>query len=635
MGIFYFDIAALIIHVLNLLLLVYRRYLYTSQVRIFFALILISMSAALIDVINISMFISGRNELLPTVFFLNSIFYLLQNSIAPVFLLFVLSISGRLFDFPKRTLTFLGIPWAFSMLLIMTNPFTHLVFHFDIYGQYVRGPGLNALYAVVLGYVIFGMAFLIYDRKRMDKDTLLSMSLFLPVTIIPTFIQYFFPELLIQNLGIALSELFILLTIFDFSAYIDRNSGLFNREGLITQLELLLRKRHSIHIFVIRIGSFDYRINLSKAIRGKLFTPLKANYFGATLGNRQFALTITDMNSVQLDAERTRLLHQLSATPQILAHSSSLSAHICELCIPKDTEDIQTIFQVQVALDQMSRSLPANRILELSDLSLEYSERRLEISRIIRSSLEKKQFEVYFQPIITTGSNSRISSAEALIRLHDNNLGWISPAEFIPIAEQDGSIHRIGDYVMNASCAFFSELRSAGYNLDCMDVNLSSLQCLQSNICERMLSIVRIHGLQPTDIQLEITETAAAQSPAVMKRNLASLSEAGFSIAIDDFGTGHSNLYTIMGIPFTVVKLDRSLIQGMHETIQGRVGLESIIAMFRKMDIPMIAEGVEQLDELQLLQQLGVEQIQGYYYSKPLPAGDFLRFIKSKGPSCT
>lgn len=624
MGIFYFDIAALIIHALNLLLLVYRRYLYTTQVRIFFTLIFISMSAALIDVINISLFMSGRNELLPTVFLLNSFFYLLQNTIAPVFFLFVLSVSGRLFDLSKKARMLFGIPWAFSMLIILTNPITQLVFYFDISGQYTRGPGLNALYAVVLSYTIAGMIFLTYDRKRLEKEALLSMSLFLPVTIIPTFVQYFYPELLIQNLGIALSELIILLTIFDFSAYMDRNSGLFNREGLITQLKLLLHKRHSIHIFVIRIGSSDYRLNLNKEVAGKLFPSLKANNFAAALGNRQFALCITGMNDNQLEAERNRLLN----------HELRLSGNICEFRIPEETRDIQTIFQVQVAMEQMSNILPANRILALSDLSLEYSERRLEISRIIRSSLENNRFEVYFQPIMTADS-IRISSAEALIRLHDSNLGWISPAEFIPIAEQDGSIHRIGDYVMNASCAFLSELRSAGYNLDCMDVNLSSLQCLQSNICERMLSIVRIYGIEPADIQLEITETSAAQSPAVMKRNMVSLAEAGFSIAIDDFGTGHSNLYTIMGIPFTVVKLDRSLIQVMHETIQGRVGLESIIAMFRKMDIPLVAEGVERLDELQLLQQLGVELIQGYYFSKPLPAEDFIRFIESRGQSCT
>ena len=173
-------------------------------------------------------------------------------------------------------------------------------------------------------------------------------------------------------------------------------------------------------------------------------------------------------------------------------------------------------------------------------------------------------------------------------------------------------------------------LRKQGYKLSYIDVNLSSLQCLQKNIADRMLTAIQRYGLDPADIRFEITETAAAQSPFLMKNNLASLSEAGFILAIDDFGTGHSNLYMLMGIPFSVVKLDRSLLLAMNESIQGRIGMESISGMFKKMGIPLVAEGVETAAELEEMRKLKIDLIQGYYFSKPLSKADFLNYAKER-----
>jgi len=640
MGSIFYDIAAVLINALNLYIFFSRSRLFIYQTRIFALLLLVSFAATLMDIITVVTYWGSGLFSVWFLYGLNILFYLFQNSIAPIFAMFILSLGGRLIRMKALRRLVLYAPLTVSFCIILSTPITGLAFSFDDSLKYTRGPALTILYTIALFYTLYVVFSLITERRRLPKETKLAVFLFLPFSLVSATLQYFNPSLLVQNTGIALSELIILLTIQDFGKYVAQTSGLFNCEGLLMQLEYIMRKRIPFTTLLISLDSVEFfRIALGpqtfsdleheNALR--LFGTPSANCFAAQLGAGTYLLVELDRGRIQTRCDD--LITLFKCPWNIQGHLISFSAHICMIRFPEDTKSLQTIFKIQYHLSGKLKSYSANTILTLAELSLDDAGRILDVTQVIKRSLESSGFDVYFQPIVDSHTN-RVLSAEALVRLHDDALGWISPAEFIPIAEQNGTIYQIGEFVMERSCAFLAQLRSSGLTLDYIEINLSALQCVQSNLCERVNAISRRYGLLPRDICFEITETATHHSPVLIKKNIDALAAAGYSIAIDDFGTGYSNIANLMAIPFSLVKLDRSLIAGLEDSNEERIGLEELLAVFSPLQAELVAEGVETLAQLKILKGYNIRLIQGYCFSRPLPGRDFITFLRKGGAEC-
>jgi EAL domain-containing protein (putative c-di-GMP-specific phosphodiesterase class I)/GGDEF domain-containing protein len=449
-------------------------------------------------------------------------------------------------------------------------------------------------------------------------------------------LQYFIPDLLIQNFGVALSELFILLTIQDFDQYLDRASDLFNRSGLFAQLDILERRRLPRTVFLITLDTFDFMrqaaspevpATLDQTIATRLLGTPRSGHFGAWLGTGQFALVVADQGPTEIRTEAEALVRQIGEPWTV--EGNGLSARLCEIRFPEDTEDPHSIIKAQHRLSQPWWEFPRNVIIPFRDLSLLDSGRELLVAEAIERALDQERLEVHYQPIVSARTG-KVVSAEALVRLHDEELGWIPPDEFIPIAERKASIHRIGDSVANQACAFLAGLRAQGLGLEYLEINLSAVECIQVRLTERLVATAQRHGLKPGDLALEITETAANLSPTTMRANMESLANAGFPVAIDDFGTGYSNIVALTEIPFQIVKFDRSLLQAMQKDSRRRLGIGSMATMFRRLGVGLVAEGVETEEDLALIRGIGIDLIQGYYFSKPLPSQGFIDFLRAR-----
>jgi len=640
MGPIYYDIAATFILIMDLYLFLFRKRLFSRDTKAFGWLLVVSLGSVLTDILGVVTYWYAQSLPLWLLNAINTLYYVFQNSIAPLFALFILSLSTRLtrMKFHRRIL--LLLPWLASMVIILPTFHTGLAFFFDEAHRYSRGPALPFLYFLVLLYTFMGSIILRMDRAYFPRNTHLAICLFLPFSLIPVILQYFFPEILVQNLGVAVSELFILLTVQDFGRYTDRTSGLYNRSGFVAQLEILMRKRKRIVIFLISLdvvgflkevlgpGTFE---ELQGEIIRKFSGSTSLDRFASQLGEGRYALVLGEQTNPE--AERDALLECFRNPWIVQDRSLSVSAHLCEIRIPEDTENIQSVFQAEYKLSNTNWRNAKKTVLSMSDLSLGDTKRKYDIGQLMRKALVSTGFDVYYQPIVSL-ETGRVVSAEVLLRLYDDEMGWIPPEEFIAIAEQNGSIHRLGDFVFDAACAFLAELRATGNDLGYFEINLSIAQCIQSNINERLLSISRRYNLRPEDICLEITETAANFTPSITKKNLEGLSSLGFPIAMDDFGTGYSNIGNFMEIPFQMVKLDRSLIMGMERSRNGLVGLEMLVEMFKNMGTQIVAEGIETESQLETVRKLGIDLIQGFYFARPMPADKFKAFLLERTSPC-
>lgn len=253
--------------------------------------------------------------------------------------------------------------------------------------------------------------------------------------------------------------------------------------------------------------------------------------------------------------------------------------------------------------------------------------RYIEYKRGIQEGIANGAFDVYYQPIIDVRTE-KLVSMEALLRWHHPERGFVSPMEFIPIAEDTGLILPLGEWVLHTVCNQINRWNRMGLNGFRVAVNLSGRQ-FEKNLPRLVTSIMRQTGVTADSLALEITEGIAMRNVDQNIRMLNELRRLGLEISIDDFGTGYSSLAYLKRFPLNTLKIDHSFIKDITTNLEDRAITRAIIAMGQSLRLKVLAEGVETIDQVELLRDDGCDYIQGYYYSRPLPAGEITRYLQS------
>ena len=249
------------------------------------------------------------------------------------------------------------------------------------------------------------------------------------------------------------------------------------------------------------------------------------------------------------------------------------------------------------------------------------------IEENMQAAISERQFCIYLQPKYSITKNE-IIGAEALVRWLHPERGMIFPDQFIPVIEENGFIKRLDYYIWEEACRFIKRCEAAGINNCPVSVNVSRIH-LRDNECIGILSdMIKDYSIQKKLLELEITETADDQQ---ISMKALQLKEEGFTLLMDDFGSGYSSLNILLETPFDVIKLDRKFMINMMLSGKGRLILEHVITMADKLQLGVLAEGVETKEQVELLQNIGCDQVQGYYYAKPMPEDEFYNLLLNKG----
>ncbi len=255
-------------------------------------------------------------------------------------------------------------------------------------------------------------------------------------------------------------------------------------------------------------------------------------------------------------------------------------------------------------------------ILSFQRLSLEVS---------LRKAIEREEFSLFYQPKIRLSDGS-IAGAEALIRWNHPNMGLVSPADFIPIAESTGLIVPMTDWVIAEACRQLSEWNKKNYELKSVAINITPESLLDKNINEHIFKQMRLAGVEASRLDFEITESVLMEDVDVILPILHELRDIGASISIDDFGTGYSSLSYLKRLPISKLKIDQSFIRDIMHDNDDAIIVNSVISLAHNMGFRVIAEGVEEKEQLEYLREHDCDVIQGYYYTRPLPAEEFYQW---------
>ncbi|MFT6249992.1 MAG: diguanylate cyclase (GGDEF)-like protein [Cognaticolwellia sp.] len=291
-----------------------------------------------------------------------------------------------------------------------------------------------------------------------------------------------------------------------------------------------------------------------------------------------------------------------------------------------DTSGVKVLNQINIALNLAKK----NRLEHFAYYNPELEDEthwRLNMIRQLRTDFADDRLELWYQPQLSL-SSGKVIGAEALLRWRAADGKFISPAVFIPLAEYSGLIVEIGDWVVNQACAQIKSLKESDFYDITISVNVSIPQFRRGNFVDTVLNAIETYQIKPSMLELEITENILMDDPQVIIDALVQLKSYGIGIALDDFGTGFSSLSYLQKLPLDRLKVDRAFVTNIAKEGESVIA-ETIIDLGKKMNLKVIAEGIEEIEQQERLIELGCDEVQGFYYAKPMPKDEFLHFLKN------
>lgn len=248
--------------------------------------------------------------------------------------------------------------------------------------------------------------------------------------------------------------------------------------------------------------------------------------------------------------------------------------------------------------------------------------------KMIEEALDEDRVEIFLQPIYSA-AKQKFVSAEVLCRIIDRDGTVIQPYKFIDVAERTGLISRVEDMVFEKACQVIKNYNLWDLGLEYIEINLSVKKGETNKLHEKYRVVLEKYNVEPSRINLEITETASISAKENLLKNMNTMIEEGIKFSLDDFGSGESNLNYIIEMPVSIVKFDKDMIQGYFTNPKAKAVVLGTIGMLHSLNLKVVAEGVEEKEQLDEMLALGVDYIQGYFFSKPIPKEDFIQFIRS------
>lgn len=627
-----FDLCALVLGIVVLVNYIMSKKTDSRSARLFFTLsitAIISASTNLLAILTISV-INCPVWLENILIVLN---YLSYNVTGVVFVVYTVAVIYDNVKIPRVcyvvanslfVATLAGVVFAAVML------FTHGLSGVP---QSLKWAYEGIIYGIEALALLFSLVLTAVKRKQLAGVRSLNIYFFCAFNLVAVILQFVL-RIQISNFALALANLLIYITLQRPESELDATSGAFNAHMFNRRGNVMISANKPFLCFAMEINNMTVVNSNFGLSAGNQVIREVADRLKSLLNKDQYLYRLSGVRFAVIFKSEARYEKFARRYPEIFAKPFSvnetemrLTAIACMIRFPEVTSKLS---EVEDLIRYYRNSINVSEdIIEAGKDALEKARRRELVDFAIQNAINGDYFEVYYQPIYCVEDKS-FSGCEALIRLKDPQLGFISPDEFIPIAEQNGKIIEVGRFVIEQVCRFIKNQNLQELGVRFVDVNLSVIQCMHPEIISDIESMLEKYEVPRNMVNLEITETASTSSYAMLQTKLNELHSNGFTISLDDFGTGFASVEYLINFPFDVVKLDKALVWAYMSTQKYEPILQHYMPMLHSLGTKIVAEGVETLEMADALISLGCDYLQGFYYSKPIPEQAFLEFIKDK-----
>ena len=632
--ILYFDYAGICVIAAVMFSFFYRQTIKTRSASFFIAFMAVALFTVLLDIASTEA-IRYINQIPLWLGYVPKMVYLSALVANPaIYLLYILSVVGNKKVIKKWIYAAVLAPLALQIVFVLISPFINGagIFWFNENREYVHGPLLNVQYAITFAYIVGSLIYVIIKRKSFTRIQEITIYLYAAICIIAIIVQMFVPQLRVQHFGMTIAVMLIYMSLQNPQDYIDKRQGAFNSIAFNDVFGSDVVRGKKFNVLGVRISGLRYiGDTLGEESESEILREIVQFLIREAGKKRVFVISQTKYAIIiNEEAEGKNLADKIygrfSQPFQSNGANISLAVNTCLIQCPDVAAQTKDVLSIMDLCLEGKGAEHNETVIAHKDI-LAKGQRETLILQAMRQGLKENGFEVFYQPIYSV-SKKRLTSAEALIRMKDVGLGFVSPDEFIPLAEKNGLILEIGEFVFRDVCRFINERKLWEMGIENVHVNLSVVQCMQESLHEVLTGIMDEYHIDYSMIHLEMTESAAVASEETLKSNMDKLMQRGICFALDDYGTGFSNTVTMMKYPFKLIKLDKSMVWSASDSEKAMSLLKHTINMIKDMNMEIVAEGVETAAQANMLAKMGCDYFQGYYYSRPVNGEIFIKTLQ-------
>lgn len=564
-----------------------------------------------------------------------TLYFLFLISPGVIFAAYIYEFSSLKKDHRQKVYMLLYIPYLVYAIFVLLNLKTGWFFRYDEAEGYIRGSLKYATYVITAIYVCIAVGFVIYNRNNLSKRITFVFGIYPLLAMSISVIQFMFPYLVMTGTAVMAPMLMAYLAIQTDLLDYDLSTGLMTEKYLARTLNREKKKNEDPNNLIVisienyytlyeTIGYSESNYLLFK-IAEKISSLFPKNSYH--LQTDRFAVVGHDMEKMRENIMKlTDQLKNFEPDQHKMYHVDIRSVGLTVPGNAKNYNNAMEMVSEMLSNAQKDKKKRESKFLLCDEVFEEKLKRVNVIKEILERELnvDSEMYQIYYQPIYSIGKE-KYMYAEALSRLLDTEIGTIRPDEFIAVAESKGLIERLGNVAFEKICKFISENKDT---VKAVSVNFSVNQLANPHIVENVLGVIKKYGIQPQNIIMEITESIFIDDFDSIKERMIKLANAGIVFYLDDFGTGYSNFANVVELPFTTIKIDRSMVLSMEGNEDSRRLIYSLISAFKKNGLNILMEGVENLTQDKLVREAGADYIQGFLYKRPISEKECLDVFK-------
>lgn len=494
---------------------------------------------------------------------------------------------------------------------------------------YTYGPSVLTTYLFALLFVGVTLITTLRQKKKMNPRRREAVLMWMLLWIGTSVIQFFNNRLLLVGFGASVGIMVLYLMLENPETNLDRRTGLFNQSALVQYMKQLYGKQQNFSVLVLVL---EHSVNGSLSIEVERMIKIEiASFLSQIQGALVFKnnedetiLLFEDSKQAEEAINVIRKRFEVGWGQDASVFMPSRWIYIQNSGIVQEAEDILYLIRY---IRQNNKEFQENHFIFIDEKVVSTMREEKRVEELIVDAVEHGRVEVFYQPIYST-KEGRFTSAEALVRIREEGGKIVPPGVFIEISEKNGMILRLGEIIFEQVCCFLRDNDLKQYGIHYIEVNLSVVQCAYEQLADTYIGIMQKYNVPPSLINLEITESASLSAKRILLDNMKKLMDYGVHFSLDDFGTGQSNLNYIIDMPVDIVKFDRVMSNAYFENGKAKYVMDAAMHMIHGLELEIVSEGIETEEQYQTMEELGISYIQGYYFSKPLAAGDFLRFLQ-------